>query len=38
MQQLTKHQSVVDEDQLIDLVDQITSLVLDLTDPGSLSK
>lgn len=28
-------QCVIDEDQLIDLADQITGLVLDFTDPGS---
>ncbi len=26
---------VIDEDQLIDLADKITGLVLDLTEPGS---
>ena len=27
--------SVIDEDQLIDLADKISGLVLDLTEPGS---
>ncbi len=31
LEQLTKQESAVDEDQLSDLADQITSLVLDLT-------